>query len=77
MKSQGLTKVVAILPEGNNNVCATFHGNLSKSFWDSSLATTNFNLMVTLEHGPLELLYEGGSLGCASRAERPSNLLID
>lgn len=30
-------------------VCADFHDNLSSSYWDISLKSTNANLMVALE----------------------------
>ena len=48
-ESPKITRVITIRPEGNRNVCATFHGSSLDSCWNVSLRTTNENLMVTLK----------------------------
>ncbi len=48
-KSQGISKVVKIHPEGDKNVCSKFHGNPFSSREDNSLKATNVDLMVALE----------------------------
>lgn len=45
-KSQWITKVNAIPPEGGMNVRTRFHGNPSNSCEDSSVIATNATLVV-------------------------------
>ncbi len=49
MKSEEITKLITIHPDGNTNMSTRFHGNPSSSCRDISLRTTNVNLMVALK----------------------------